>query len=219
MPDAMSSSPNIYKTIFCVSLITCSLFCIVLLALLVCLPSPSLLSYLGYADSVAIANADNINDPFTSHIVGELVKSGTLISLKDVWSFQTGFYQTIITFLIAINALIAAISVIYIKGTSEEKAEEITKKYMHSNTFNYILNEKVENEAESRLRIVQSDLNATAGDFERSLGTVDDALERLEFLETENQTLRQQIKVISERVAELDTSESAGKEALLVRKE
>ncbi|MBF4248544.1 phosphohydrolase, partial [Vibrio anguillarum] len=82
-----------------------------------------------------------------------------------------------------------------------------------------ILNEKVENEAESRLRIVQSDLNATAGDFERSLGTVDDALERLELLETENQTLRQQIKVISERVAELDTSESAGKEALLVRKE
>ncbi|MBF4438237.1 phosphohydrolase, partial [Vibrio anguillarum] len=46
-----------------------------------------------------------------------------------------------------------------------------------------------------------------------------DALERLELLETENQTLRQQIKVISERVAELDTSESAGKEALLVRKE
>ncbi|MBF4290858.1 phosphohydrolase, partial [Vibrio anguillarum] len=28
MPDAMPSSPNIYKTIFCVSLITCSLFCI-----------------------------------------------------------------------------------------------------------------------------------------------------------------------------------------------
>ncbi|MEZ8314266.1 phosphohydrolase [Vibrio splendidus] len=160
-----------------------------------------------------------MNDPFTSHLVGELVKSGTLISLKDVWSFQTGFYQTIITFLIAINGLIAAISVIYIKSTSEEKAEEITKKYMHSDTFNHVLNAKVESEAESRLRVVQSDLNATAGDFERSLGTVDEALERLQFLETENQTLRQQIKVISERVASLDTSESEGKETLLVKKE
>lgn len=219
MSENIPASPSIYKTIFFVSLIICSLFCIVLLALLVCLPSPSLLSYLGYADSVALANADNINDPFTSHIIGDLVKSGTLISLKDVWSFQTGFYQTIITVLIAINGLIAAISVIYIKSTSEEKAEEITKKHMHSDTFNHVLNAKVENEAESRLRIVQSDLNATAGDFERSLGTVDEALERLQLLETENQSLRQQIKVISERVAQLDISESEGKESLLVKKE
>lgn len=212
MSEETPTSPSIYKIIFFVSLITCSLFCIVLLALLVCLPSPSLLSYLGYADSVALANADNINDPFTSHIVGELVKSGTLISLKDVWSFQTGFYQTIITFLIAINGLIAAISVIYIKSTSEEKAEEITKKHMHSESFNHMLNIKIENEAEVRLRIVQSDLNSTARNFE-------DAFETVQRLEMENQSLRQQIKVISERIANLDTSESEGKETLLVKKE
>lgn len=219
MSEDTPTSPSIYKTIFFVSLITCSLFCIVLLALLVCLPSPSLLSYLGYADSVALANADNINDPFTSHIVGELVKSGTLISLKDVWSFQTGFYQTIITFLIAINGLIAAISVIYIKSTSEEKAEEITKKYMHSDTFNHVLNTKVENEAELRLRVVQSELETTVGDYETSVRAVGGAFDRLQLLETENQTLRQQIKIISERVAQLDMTESEGKETLLVKKE
>lgn len=212
MLEDTPTNPSIYKTIFFVSLITCSLFCIVLLALLVCLPSPSLLSYLGYADSVALANADNINDMFTSHIVGELVKSGTLISLKDVWSFQTGFYQTIITFLIAINGLIAAISVIYIKSTSEEKAEEITKKHMHSESFNHMLNVKIENEAEVRLRIVQSDLNSTARNFE-------DAFETVQRLEMENQSLRQQIKIISERVAILDTIESEGKETRLVKKE
>lgn len=212
MSDDTPVNPSIHKTIFFVSVITCLLFCIALLTLLVCLPSPSLLSYLGYADSVALANADNINDPFTSHIVGELVKSGTLISLKDVWSFQTGFYQTIITFLIAINGLIAAISVIYIKSTSEEKAEEITKKHMHSESFNHMLNVKIENEAEVRLRIVQSDLNSTARSFE-------DAVETVQRLEMENQSLRQQIKVIAEHIASLDTSESEGKETLLVKKE
>lgn len=212
MSDDTPVNPSIHKTIFFVSVITCLLFCIALLTLLVCLPSPSLLSYLGYADSVVLANADNINDPFTSHIVGELVKSGTLISLKDVWSFQTGFYQTIITFLIAINGLIAAISVIYIKSTSEEKAEEITKKHMHSESFNHMLNVKIENEAEVRLRIVQSDLNSTARSFE-------DAVETVQRLEMENQSLRQQIKVIAEHIASLDTSESEGKETLLVKKE
>lgn len=212
MSDANPTNSNIHKIVFFVSLITCLLFCIVLLTLLVCLPSPSLLSYLGYADSVALANADNINDPFTSHIVGELVKNGTLISLEDVWSFQTGFYQTIITFLIAINGLIAAISVIYIKSTSEEKAEEITKKHMHSECFNHMLNVKIESEAEVRLRIVQSDLNSTARNFE-------DAFETVQRLEMENQSLRQQIKVISERIASLDTSESEGKETILFKKE
>lgn len=219
MSEQSNQTVSIRKTIFFVSLITCLIFCITLLALLVFLPTPSMLSYLGYADSVAIANADNIKDPFTTHVIGELVKSGTLISLKDVWSFQTGFYQTIITFLIAINGLIAAISVIYIKSTSEEKAEEITKKYMRSNIFEHILNTKVELEAKSQLKIVQEDLSSTAENFEKSVSTVDAALEQLEILEIENQTLRQQIKVISERVSKLDTSESEGKEIQLVKKE
>jgi len=178
-----------------------------------------LLSYLGYADSVAIANADKIDDLFTSHVVGELVKSGTLISLKDVWSFQTGFYQTIITFLIAINGIIAAISVIYIKSTSEEKAEETTKKFMHGNAFNHMLNVKVEAETESRLRVVQSDFSSVAEELVSSVTGISEAIVRLQNLETENQSLRQQLKVIAERVAKLDTSEAEGRDNRLVKKE
>jgi len=219
MPDVTATSPSISKTILFVSIITCLVFCIVLLALFVFLPLPSFLSYLGYANTVALANADNIKDPFTSHMVGELVKSGTLISLKDVWSFQTGFYQTIITFLIAINGLIAAVSVIYIKSTSEEKAEETTKKYMGGDAFNHVLNTKIEAEAELRLRVVQGDFNFAAGELEDSLKVVNEVVEQLDLLKTENQTLRQQIKVISERVAELDTSEAEGKDNRLSKKE
>ncbi|ESE40036.1 HD superfamily hydrolase [Shewanella decolorationis S12] len=167
---------------------------------------------------MTLVNADNINDPYISYIIGDLVKSGTLISLKDVWSFQTGFYQTIITILVAINGLIAAISVIYIKSTSEEKAEEITKKYMSGDLFNHSLNQKVEAQAALQLRVVQSDYSATAETFEKSAQMVDGALERLAFLEAENQTLRQQLKVIAERVAKLDATEAEGKDYRLVKK-
>jgi hypothetical protein len=219
MQDAPTSNPNPHKTTLFVSIITCSVFCIGFLALIICLPMPSLLSYLGYADAVALANADNINDSFTSHMVGELVKSGTLISLKDVWSFQTGFYQTIITFLIAINGLIAAMSVIYIKSTSEEKAEETTKRYLHGESFNHMLAGKVEEEAKSRLLIIQAEFSTTAETFEISARAVGEALERLKILETENQSLRQQLRVISERVAKLDASEDEGKDNLLVMRE
>lgn len=219
MSQAQTASTSIYKIISFVSIITSLIFCILLLGLLIYLPLPSLMSYLGYADSVVLANADTIDDAFTSQIVGELVKSGTLVSLKDVWSFQTGFYQTIITFLIAINGLIAAIAVIYIKSTSEEKAEETTKRYMRGDTFVHMLNAKVKAEAEEKLKIAQSDFTSTAELFENSVASINEAFERLELLENENQTLRQQFKVVSERVSKLDTLEEDGKDARLVKKE
>lgn len=213
------TSPNIHRTVFLISMVTCLVFCIALLALLACLPIPSLLSYLGYTDSIALANPDNIDEPFTSYMVGQLVKNGTLISLKDVWSFQASFYQTIITFLIAINAIIAAISVIYIKSTSEEKAEETTKKYMNSNAFNHELNERVIAEANLQLTVVKTDFSETAAIFEKSSEYVSEALNRLELLEKENKTLHQQLRIISERVAKLDTTETESKDNQLVKKE
>lgn len=218
MSEPINTNYSFSRTIFFVSTVVSLIFCILIITLLVFLPLPSLLDYFGYANSVALVNADNINDPFTSYIIGELVKSGTLISIKDVWSFQTGFYQTIITILVAINGLIAAISVIYIKSTSEEKAEEITKKYMRGDLFEHSLNQKVQAEAALRLRVVQDDYSTTADTFEKSAQMVNGALERLAFLEAENQTLRQQLKVIAERVAKLDASEAEGKDYRLVKK-
>lgn len=218
MPESTNTNYSVSRMIFLVSTVIGLVFCILIITLLVFLPLPSFLSYFGYENSVTLVNADNINDPYISYIIGDLVKSGTLISLKDVWSFQTGFYQTIITILVAINGLIAAISVIYIKSTSEEKAEEITKKYMSGDLFNHSLNQKVEAQAALQLRVVQSDYSATAETFEKSAQMVDGALERLAFLEAENQTLRQQLKVIAERVAKLDATEAEGKDYRLVKK-
>ncbi|EGR0393547.1 phosphohydrolase [Vibrio vulnificus] len=200
------------KTVLCTSIITCLVFSILLLTLVVLIPPHTMLSYFGYANSVALANSGNINDPFTSHIVGELVKSGTLISLKDVWSFQTGFYQTIITFLIAINGLIAAVSVVYIKNSSEEKAEETTKRYMLSDSFKLIFNAKIKEEANAKLKVVQADFIEKTDKAAYYISTVQQ-------LEDENRSLRQQIKIISERVAQLDTADSEGGNSKLSRKE
>lgn len=218
MSNTLNSS-NIQKIVLLISIVTCLVFCIVLLALLAFLPIPSLLSYIGYADSIALANPDNIDEPFISYMVGQLVKNGTLISLNDVWSFQTSFYQTIITFLIAINGLIAAISVVYIKNASEEKVEETTKRYMNGDAFNHALNRKVMAEAENRLDEARNDFNSTADDLKASYDNFQHNIGRLEMLEAENITLRQQLRIISERVAALDISETESKDNRLIRKE
>lgn len=207
------------KIIIYISLLTSLVFILALLATFVFVPFPSFLTYLGYADIVTLVNPNRVDDALTSQIVGELVKKGTLVSLNDVWGFQTDLYQTIIAFLIAINGLIAAISVIYIKGTSEEKAEEITKRYMSSDAFDFILNAKVEREAEKRLRAVQDDFNSSVEVYEQSVEAVRESQSRLELLERENKSLRQQLKVISERVSLLDNSESDGKDFQIFKRD
>ncbi|WP_211342189.1 hypothetical protein [Marinomonas communis] len=202
------------KTITYICILTATVFCILIIALLVYLPSPSLLSYLGYADAVTLKNADNLNNSRTMYMIGRLVKDGTLVSLEDIWSFQTSFYQTLITFLIAINALIAAISVIYIKSTSEEKAEETTKKFMESSTFNNMLQLKVHEEAKLMLEEAQNDFNSAVG----RLQNIEDVLNQVSILDKRNIELRQQIRVISEYLSNLDSSESEGSDLNIQKK-
>ena len=62
--------------------------------------APTLLKYTGYAESFILKNPNAEVDLFTLHTLGQLVMDGTLMSLDDLWSFQSSFYQTIISVLI-----------------------------------------------------------------------------------------------------------------------
>lgn len=201
-----------------ISFVVALWFTILILAIFSFWPPISFLTHLGYLDAVTLANMDNLDDPFTSHIVGELVKSGTLISVKDIWSFQTGFYQTTIGFLVAINALIAAVSVFYIKSTSEEKAEETISKYISSQGFDYILNNKIQNVAVSKLKSLQDDYSSTIDDLRLNGELLHETIERLNSLERNGKEIRLQLRIISERVAHLDMGEREGKDLILAKR-
>lgn len=209
---------SIRKQIVIISFVIALVFSIAILAFFSFAPPLSFLSYLGYVDAVTLANPKHLDDPFTSHIVGELVRDGTLISVKDVWSFQTGFYQTIIAFLIAINALIAAVSVFYIKSTSEEKAEETTAKYINSHGFEYVLNNKIEEIAVQKLKDLQGDFESTIDELNLNGALVHDISERLDWLVSENKEIKIQIKIISDRVALLDMEDREGKDLILTER-
>ncbi|WP_133155002.1 hypothetical protein [Billgrantia endophytica] len=140
------------------------------------------------------------------------MSNGSIVGLKDIWSFQSSYYQTIITFLMAINGLIAAVAILYIKSNSEEKAEETTKKYLEGEYFSNLLASRLKEESNDTFRQAQKD-------FESSAIKLEDALATLERLAKENLTLRQQIRVISQRVATLDRDESSGSEQVLMREE
>lgn len=199
------------RVILLISVLTSLVILIGILSIIVFIPTSSLLSFFGYTDKLAIADPSMLSEPHASYLVGKLVRDGALVSLKDVWSFQTGFYQTIITFLIAINALIAAVAVIYIKSNSEEKAEEITKRYMDSELFDLQLSNKVERKTEDFFGEAQKD-------FYKSVEDIGDALTTLDMLSQDNISIRQQLRVIANKVASLDNTDSEGSDSRLIKR-
>ncbi|MDX1719294.1 MAG: hypothetical protein R3353_03985 [Salegentibacter mishustinae] len=185
-------------------------FAIGLVSLLVLLQGSPLLDYI-FSDGLVKANSFTEVDAGLFPSALGRVNNDPSSGLKDMWSSQTVFYQTIITFLIAINGLIAAVSVFYIKSNSEEKAEEITKKYMSGEGFNINLIKKVKMESESVFKQAQDD-------FDTSANKLNDALATLDKLTIDNISLKQQLKVISERIASLDTADTEGKNFILNRR-
>lgn len=181
--------------------------------------NPSPLQYQKFAQQVTISDPEKITDPFTSHIIGELVKNGTLISLKDVWSFQSAFYQTIITFLIAINGLLAGLAVVYIRSSSHEKAEDAANStvdaYIQSDSFKHLINEKVE------LLIAESrnDFNTSADKLDVALDRIENAVEEVSYCGIEVDEIRKQIEIISTKVAKLDSTDTDGGDFELAKPE
>ncbi len=204
-------NPYLNKGIALQVLITLFSFMLFVIAVFWFFPLPEILSYFGYgkvSELYAVVDVGKIDNFTTSYMIGQLAKNGTVMSLDDLWEFQSSFYQTFITFLIAINGLIAAFSVIYIKSTSEEKVEEISKRHFDGELFKYKLEEKVASYASEKFGQTQEELN-------NSLGEVDKIFERLQRIENEFDAIRQQIKHTSNRVAMLDSSEMDGGELLL----
>ncbi|AXS83272.1 hypothetical protein D0851_09600 [Marinobacter sp. Arc7-DN-1] len=143
-------------------------------------------------------------------VTGELSEKRTVISLKEYWGFQSSFYETVITILIAINGLIAAAAVLYIRGSSHEKAESAANEYLEGPLFKYILNDSVSSQWKEQLHSAQADINNIIKDLELYPETIERLRTNYERLQSENKELKQQIRVIAERIASSDTSDNEG---------
>lgn len=123
-------------------------------------------------------------------------------------------YQTLISTLIGVNALIAALSIFYIKSSSEDKAKEMIQKeagrYFATSEFVSNLENKVASETENRLKTLKSE-------FESELTKLYQMTDEIEKLSTEHSELkhssreiRRQIIIVSDAISQLDKKEMEG---------
>ncbi|ENB7194860.1 hydrolase [Enterobacter bugandensis] len=175
-------------------------------------------SYLGIHNEYFLQHPHAKMDGSTLQKIGELVANGTLLSLDDLWSFQGTFYQTIITVLIALNAILGGFAFFMIKQSSNAKArEEATeevKRYIESKSFDKevkdITNTKVEHTVNDKIGSLQLDLasqiefiSTLTAEFESEKNKSD----KITFLENELLEMKRHISLLATVIAQLDKSE------------
>ena len=127
---------------------------------------------------------------------------------------STSIYETIITFLIAMNAIIAGVSILYIKTNTEDKIEEAVSKeslnFFKSKKFQDELQSQIKTEGKSYLVDAQSDLKDIYEKFDSSVSLLGSVTKSVERLEKDNSDLRELIALLAKRISYLDDSEEKG---------
>lgn len=173
---------------------------------------PSLLGQYGLSKTLLMQGDLSNLELYQGYVVSELIKDKTILTLDDVWGFQSSFYQTIIGLLIALLGLLATFSVLYIRANSEEKAQEYAEKYLKSEGFINAVRDVVTNESDLKLDEIKSEFNS-------SLVKVEEFIENLDAVDSDIASLKSNINdqiralsIVSRKVSKLDQTESAGLE-------
>ncbi|BCB61238.1 hypothetical protein HaloA020_19390 [Halomonas sp. A020] len=198
------------KFAFMISILTCLITLIFLLAFFVFISSPSLIDKISDFNLISVISANRECQVENCQSALPHKTDFETLSLKEAWSFQASLYQTIITFLIAINGFIAALSVLYIKTNSEDKAEDAAKSYVKSESFIVFVEKVILRKSRSKLRQLQNDYSSTTEMLEAKIEDFNEVKKECEIIKSENSDLKRQLNIISKKLAELDTKDNDG---------
>ena len=175
-------------------------------------------SYLGIHTEYFLQHPHAQMDSTTLQKIGEMATNGTLLSLDDLWSFQGTFYQTIITVLIALNAILGGFAFFMIKQSSNAKArEEATeevKRYIESKSFDKevrdIINLKIASSVNEKIGALQIDLASQIdliSAFATEIEEIKNKSDKIEQLENDFKDIKRHIAFLASAVSQLDKSE------------
>lgn len=193
-----------------ISLLTCLITAVFLLAFFVFFSSPGVIDKISGFNLISVISEESECSNNECQIKKVLPGGEESLSLKEVWGFQSSLYQAVITFLIAINGFIAALSVLYIKTNSEDKAEDAAKSYVEGDSFSVFIENMLSRKSRKKLRQLQQDYSSTIETFDLEINGISDLKENVETLKNENSDLKRQLNIISKKLAELDEKEKEG---------
>ncbi|WP_336792346.1 hypothetical protein [Pantoea anthophila] len=151
------------------SLLMTTLFCIFILLVFF---RPDWVFNYGLVSKYFITNPTLLREANLESIL-PLISNGTIMTLNDLWGFQNGLYQTIITLLIGINAVIATLSFFMIRNSSGNAAREEAIKEVERHIVSQSFNKKVKRSIHKKVNATQLDF----GDLQDQINTLSSQLD------------------------------------------
>lgn len=151
------------------SLLMTTLFCIFILLVFF---RPDWVFNYGLVSKYFITNPSLLREVNLESIL-PLISNGTIMTLNDLWGFQNGLYQTIITLLIGINAVIATLSFFMIRNSSGNAAREEAIKEVERHIVSQSFNKKVKRSIHKKVNATQLDF----GDLQDQINTLSSQLD------------------------------------------
>lgn len=176
------------------------------------LSTPTISNFLKLDSSLILSNPQR-----DLHVIKEMVKDGSILTLDQLWSIQSSFYQTIITTLIALNGILVAFAFIFIKNTSYEKAIEAAVEHVNRHLSTIEFDNLVNKKLDDRIAQLKADYEFKAQQMESLMESVDGQSQQLTSLVSEQSDMKRQIKVISSAISQIDNTEETS-ESLRLKK-
>lgn len=179
------------KDLIAPTLLSTGIALVLVLAILHFAPiSDILLSHSQYVPTREIKELE----PYEQIVVGRMIREKSIISVDTLWSMQVSFYQTLVSVLIALNAVIVGGAFVVIRSSSKAEVVKESKshfeEFSRAGEFTKIIEKKAKKEIQK--------MNATYGDM----------FDGLSIHETRIKSSEDAIIQVSSRLAELDKSES-----------
>lgn len=206
-----NSKVPLTRIICCCMLISCAIIFIVLFAIHFLFPG-----YLSSFDQpLIITKKIAVDDEMTLLFLGKLINEKTLLSVDDFWGYLGSFYQTIVTILIAVNAIIATFAFLIINNGSKEKAMEAainhTQTYINGSEFS----KSVSCAAEDFLKNSRNDFNEATELLQQKLDLINDRLEKITECNDRIDQFESKLTIIIDQIAKLDTNDNENDDHVL----
>lgn len=202
-----------WKSMLCATFFSSAVTMLVWLFIMLCLLKPAVMQKFGFVSKYFLTNPQLITENNQKELV-DLISNGTILSLNDLWSFQTGLYQTIIALLVGINAVLATLSFFMIRNSTSSVAREEAVKEVKVHINSHSFNKKVKREIHKKFNASEMDFNFLASRIEE-LMTNSDVLKSAKVeseinvikLTDEVKYLKQQLEIIISTISSNDKEE------------
>lgn len=175
---------------------------------------PAFIYNFGFVSKFFLTHPQSLTNHEEQKALASYISNGTILTLNDLWSFQNGLYQTIISVLIGLNAALATLSFFIIKNSSNNAARDEAVKEVKRHIVSHKFNKRIRKKIFEKFSASEIDFTDIQSKNEILQQQLDDqktlyagVISKYEALLEKTSTIESQLGIITDEISRKDNEE------------